>query len=516
MNDDIVCIKRKNGNEVFMNNMPICSFNYTLKEYLTLGYLSNEYYEQKKVREINNFIYQNLRTILQQTETLEAKDLQANLLALSNRINKKIDSPQAHKLAFEIMGLALGLLSDEKKNYLQGEIPSDVFSIIVHNLNPRKLASDIKFLKSIKTTSKRWRKEINAHFHRRINEENLSPCIVGCKSSLEAIDYIIKNKLQSANLRDFSDLTDEDLRNLIENCPNLHTLFVKSDKIKGMPFEKLTALKNLNLAWCRQLSGDKSIEALAKLTALQSLDLGMCRQLSRDKLIEALAELTALQSLNLARCWQLPEDKLAKALAKLTALQGLNLEWCNQLSGDKLAEVLGKLTALQSLDLGMNRQLSGDKLIEALANLTALQSLNLWDCTQLSGDKLIEALANFTALQSLNLKECTQFSEDKLIEALAKLTGLQGLNLGGCKQLSEDKLIEALGKLTALQGLNLAGCTQLLGDKFPEALGNLTALQGLDLTECKLLSADKLAEALSKLTALQSFGSCMVQAAFGG
>ena len=64
-----------------------------------------------------------------------------------------------------------------------------------------------------------WRKEINAHILRRINEENLSLSIVGCKTGSEAIDYIIKNKLQSANLSKFCDITDENLKKLIENCP---------------------------------------------------------------------------------------------------------------------------------------------------------------------------------------------------------------------------------------------------------------------------------------------------------
>ena len=375
-----------------MNNMSIDNINNTINKYL-----NDENFEQEKIGKLNNFIDKNLRAILQQTETLEARDLQANLLALSNKINKEIDTSHAHKLSFDIMGIALGLFSAEKNNYLQDEIPSDVFSVIVNNLNPHNFASDIKFLKSIETTSKMWRKEINAHILRRINEENLSPSIVRCKTGAEAIDYIIKHKLQSANLSDFSDVTDENLNKLIENCPNLHTLFVQSDKIKEMPFEKLTALQSLNLAGCTQLSGDKLAEALGKLTALQSLNLWACTELSGDKLIEALDKLTALQSLNLGGCMQLSGDKLAEALGKLTALRSLNLAWCRRLSGDKLIEALAKLTALQSLNLIGCTQLSGDKLIEALAKLTALQRLDLWDCTQLSGDKLIEAVEKLKA-----------------------------------------------------------------------------------------------------------------------
>ncbi len=452
-----------------MNKISIYSINNTIKEYL-----NKDNFEQAKILELNNFIDKNLRAILQQTETGEAKNLQANLLALSDKINREIDTPQAHKLSFNIMGLALGLLSAKKNNYLQDQIPSEVFSIIIDKLNPNNLASDIKFLKSIERTSKLWRKEINAHVLRRINEKSIPLSNVGCKTGSEAINYISKNKLQSADLFEFSNITDENLNKLIENRPNLHKIFLRSDKIKEVSFEKLLALQTLVLKGCTQLSGDKLAEALGKLTALQRLNLAGCTQLSEDKLAKALGKLTALQTLNLAGCTQLSGDKLAEALGKLTALQTLNLAGCTQLSGDKLAEALGKLTALQWLNLEGCTQLSGDKLAEALGKLTALH-LGLAGCTQLSGDKLAEALGKLTALQTLALEGCTQLSGDKLAEALGKLTALQWLNLKGCTQLSGDKLAEALGKLTALQTLNLAGCTQLSGDKLIEALGKLKA-----------------------------------------
>ncbi len=403
-----------------MNYISITDTNYLIK-----GYLYAENFDQHKTWELNNLIDNNLRMILQQTETPQSKDLQANLLALSNKINKEINTPQAHELSFNIMGLALGLFSTEKNNYLQDEIPSDVFSVILNNLNPDNLASDIQFLTSIERTSTLWRQEIHTHILRRINVENLSPSIIGCKTGSEAIEYIIKNKLQSANLSDFFDITDDDLKKLIENCPNLHTLFVHSNKIKEIPFEKLQALQRLDLAWCKQLSEDKLPEALAKLTALKSLVLRGCWQLSGDKLAETLGKLQALQGLDLSDCTQLSEDILIEALGKLTALQSLDLSWCKQLSGDKLAEALGKLQALKSLDFAWCTQLSEDTLIVALGKLTALQSLNLAGCTQLSGDKLAKELGKLTALKRLTI---ARFKGDKLAEALDKFKA-QGVGI---------------------------------------------------------------------------------------
>ncbi len=286
------------------------------------GYLNNDTFEPAKIPELNNFIYFNLRMILQQTETWEAKDLQDNLLALSNKIHREMDTPHAHKLSFDIMGIALGLLSIKKNNYLQDEIPSDVFSIILDNLNPSNSASDIKFLKSTERTSKMWMKEINTHILRRINEKNLSFSLVGCKTGAEAINYIIKNKLQNANLSEFSDITDVDLNKLIKNCPDIHTLGVRSNKSKDVPFAKL--LQSLNLGGYWGLSEDKLIESINKLTALQSLKLAGCRLLSEDKLLEELRKLKALQRLALSGCAERSAYIPVEGLSKLTA-QGVRI-----------------------------------------------------------------------------------------------------------------------------------------------------------------------------------------------
>ena len=503
-----------------MNNMSIENVNNTIK-----GFLNNDGFGKAKLSEFNDFIDKNLRTILQQTETSEAKDLQANLVALSNKINKDINNPQAHELSFNIMGIALGLLSGKKNNYLQDEIPSDVFSIIVDNLNPRNRKSDIKFLKSIERTSTMWRKEVNAYIHQRIYEDNLSLSIVGCETGSKAINYIIEKKLQCANLSDISDITDTDLKKLIENCSELHKLYLRSSKITKVSFEKLKALQILNLEGCTMLSEDKLAKGLDQLTALRSLHLVDCTQLSGGKLAKALDKHTALTNLNLAWCTQLSADKLIQALGKLQAIINLNLEDCRQLSGDKLAEVLGKLTTLKILNLARCRQLSGDKLSDALGNLRALNSLNLYRCTQLSGDKLSDALGNLRALNSLNLYRCTQLSGDKFSDALGNLRALESLNLYRCEQLSGDKLAEASASLQPFKAWNFHTARSFRGDKSlrPSAslqpfntwifrgahsfremncLRPLASLQPFItwiFIDCPQLSGDKMVEALGKL-----------------
>ncbi|MBA2367869.1 MAG: hypothetical protein H0V82_02455 [Candidatus Protochlamydia sp.] len=86
------------------------------------------------------------------------------------------------------------------------------------------------------------------------------------------MDFIIKNKLTAANLSEFSDLTDDDLTKLVNECPNLKLLSIKSLKITednlAESLEKLTQLQHLNLSSCNRITGDKFAETFKKLTQL--------------------------------------------------------------------------------------------------------------------------------------------------------------------------------------------------------------------------------------------------------
>lgn len=210
-----------------------------------------------------------------------------------------------------------------------------------------------------------------------INERDISLKTLGCTTPQEAIKYIIDHKLTSANLSEFPDFNDADLKALSETCPQLTKLSIRSE----------------------QISGDQLAEALGKLPLLQSLDLSFCRQIPGDRLAVALGRLPMLQSLDLAFCRQIPGDQLVEVLGKLTLLQSLDLGGCTQISGDQLAEALRKLTTLQSLDLANCWQISGDQFAEALGKLPMLQSLNLCYCEQIPGDQLAEAIGKLTKLE---------------------------------------------------------------------------------------------------------------------
>src|SRR4029077_20255474 len=126
-------------------------------------------------------------------------------------------------------------------------------------------------------------------------------------------------------------IDDNQLLELIEYCPNLHQLFIKSDKISDKGLEhlsKLAALQVLNLKYCDQI-GDAGLEHLSKLAALQVLNLEGCNQIG-DAGLEHLSKLAALQKLDLSSCKKIGDAGL-EHLSKLAALQKLDLSSCKKI-----------------------------------------------------------------------------------------------------------------------------------------------------------------------------------------
>src|SRR4029077_11105640 len=111
------------------------------------------------------------------------------------------------------------------------------------------------------------------------------------------------DKLKCLNLG-MRGIDDNQLLELIGYCPNLHQLFIKSDKISDKGLEhlsKLAALQKLDLTGCKKI-GDAGLEHLSKLAALQVLNLSYCNKIG-DAGLEHLSKLTALQRLDLAECY---------------------------------------------------------------------------------------------------------------------------------------------------------------------------------------------------------------------
>src|SRR5680860_453765 len=77
--------------------------------------LSNSSWSDVSVEKLDQLIHLNLKLITSQTENIHtAPELQQKLFQLSDRINLNFSDTSAHRLAFELQGIAQGIFSKNK------------------------------------------------------------------------------------------------------------------------------------------------------------------------------------------------------------------------------------------------------------------------------------------------------------------------------------------------------------------------------------------------------------------
>jgi len=308
-----------------------------------------------------NLKFINLRAKFQRLRAEKLKERELQDVKICH--NSKSLNDRLMPLIEHIFSLP-GLPKDIWKNHILPTLLQDIILLPI-KVTLGKIQVDCQMSKLVKQTMLQV-----------MESEHYSLRITGCKTVVEAINFVIRHKLASANLTDFPDLTNEHLKTLAEKCPQLNHLLIASHNLTEFP----------------------------TFTALQSLTLRGCYNLT-DEGIAQLKELKALQSLNLSQCKNLTGAGLAQ-LKGLTALQSLDLSYC-KLTDTGLAH-LKELTALQSLNLAGNRRLT-DEGIAQLEGVTALQSLTLYGCYNLT-DEGIAQLKELKALESLRiinyLKKC--------------------------------------------------------------------------------------------------------------
>ena len=122
--------------------------------------------------------------------------------------------------------------------------------------------------------------------HSTINDQIADVKSKGFKSSLEAITYIKEQGYVVADLRQFSDVTDEIIEKLFENYSNLYHLSVARDRIKKLP----AACSQLLTLDCRRCD---ALTALPDdMASLTTLDCSGCPALTA--LPAGMASLTTL------------------------------------------------------------------------------------------------------------------------------------------------------------------------------------------------------------------------------
>jgi hypothetical protein len=372
---------------------------------------------------IQNFLSRHLGIIANQ------KELRSDLMLLGNRVFTEFkNSPEACHLSLAILGIT-------RESKMLPKLPDDVWGKILSSiplrdpnilLEKRGIASGLEnFYPSkgkhelAKITEGQW-----------ASEQLVSLKKYGCKTAKDAIDYVMHNKLTGANLWEFKDLDESNLKYLFENCPKLENLFISSEKIKSFS-EKTPNLKTL-IIYCSNL------QSLPELPQLQKLDCSTCYKL------QSLPEFPQLQGLNCSGC-------NLQSLPELPQLQELYCPGCDNLQS------LPKLPQLQVL------KCSGCDSLQSLPELPQLQVLNCSGCNNL------QSLVELPQLRVFNCSGC------HILQSLPALPQVKKLNCSGSDNL------QRLPALPQVQELNCSWCTNL------QSLPALPKAKKLDYTGCQNL-----------------------------
>lgn len=371
--------------------------------FATLAYTPSWKEKDINIGDVKRLIKDNLRLILQQTDKESAEELQACMLALSARISKESETPEGHDLAFKIMGYAQGIFNPNPKpdwSELPMEIlENEIFSHLDSYFKPYKmegisLKSD---LKPLMVSSKKWSELAQKRFNAWVNSEEISLSVYKCKNSKEALLCILYEELSSANLEDFYDFTDKDLRTLIKINPKLTKLKLPIYEVKR---------------GCEKVF--KDIKLIAQLTDLT--DLHLPESVNEEQLAAILPCLKKLKNLNLTGC-NISGQKIFK-ISNFENIENLDLTKCNNIEEVELAKLIPELKNLKRLRLAEIEQLTG----EYLAKMNPHNSLIVLDLswTGVTVENLTKILSNQENLKNLKISRTLNINREIVAELRTK------------------------------------------------------------------------------------------------
>lgn len=228
----------------------INEFNTELNRILKKNTLKDEKITESDLR---SFINNNRHLISGQNDD---RALQINLGKLANRIKKQFiaDDGKTTKTGMALADKILFLAGFLFKTTIK-DMPPELLEKILLDATPlpqRGLGGHYARIHqpgNLKTVtrpiSKQFRKAGLELKKKWISKEGVSLKNLGCKTAIEAIDYVIKHELKGANLEDFRDLDDSHIERLINSRPNLELLFISSNKITQASADKISTLVGL-------------------------------------------------------------------------------------------------------------------------------------------------------------------------------------------------------------------------------------------------------------------------------
>jgi uncharacterized protein YjbI with pentapeptide repeats len=297
--------------------------------------------------------------------------------------------------------------------------------------------------------------------------------IIGTAFNSETIKL---EHLIEINMSFCSNLTDDHLKKLIEKCPKLQKINLSNTKITGKAFA----------------SGD------IKLEHLTEIDISDCANLTDDKLKMLLEKCPNLQIIKLSNI-TITGAAFDSAVIKLEDLKEIDISECKNLTDDNLQRLIQKCPNLQKINLSKTK-ITGVAFDSGAINLEHLTEIDISYCYNFKGDHLKMLLEKNPHLQKINLEAtgitCTVFESEAI-----QLEQLTEINISGIQNFTAEDLKRLSEKCPNLQKINLAS-RNITGAAFDSDI-KLEQVTEICLANCTNLTDEDLKRLIEKCPNLQ-------------
>lgn len=318
------------------------------------------------------------------------------------------------------------------------------------------------------------------------------------KTAEEAIAFAGKFGMKRIDLRNFKDITQQDIEQLPIRCPLVESLAIKPHLGRKMldiqhMSGSFTHLKELRLEGYHNSTTDSTYQQLiSHAPNLRILEFMYCEELSEQTIINIAESLPDLTQLSLNRTQNMTE-RGAQQLSRLTKLESLDLSW-TALSDLGLQHIATSIKGLQRLKLDCCKNIHNHGIQAIAENLPNLTSLNLSWCKGITEQGCLLIPERLPKLTFLDLSDSEYGSTlnrvtDPVIERITeRLPNLEVLRVNSCVELSNDSGRLIGERLIHLHHLSIYGCSRLTDDGVRPIVETLRALTHLYLTKIGIVN----------------------------
>lgn len=198
---------------------------------------------------------------------------------------------------------------------------------------------------------------------------------------------------------------------VVRSCPKLVSLDISrtgeySEHLTDIPIR----LEELDLSHCPWLT-DKMLKKMIEICPnLLKLSLRSDLQLTYGGLTE-LKKLRYLKALDLTRSHQLRDEDLSLILSACSGLTQLVMEDCPQLSNKAYFDLSRRLPLLALLNIART-SISDSLVLEIVTHCMHLRYLNVSHCREITGKGILQVVRQGQSLQVLDVRDCRLTRED--------------------------------------------------------------------------------------------------------